>query len=302
MMRYLRPFWGMALTLMLGVMLLATIYFTLFDLQWIAFLAGVLFAAIAATASQASKARWLVARRTKQLQRARNALAEESARRERAVEAQQLAEARLQLINDELPVMIAFIDRDERCRYHSRAFGLWNKHNGNAINDQPLRDLVGNEIYHELKSHIADVLAGKEIRFEVEWRQPDGGIASCSVALLPFPPGAERPAGFYLLVARNAGAAIRMAVAAPSVESMDDAMIGSRESGETFYLQSMTEQLIGGQDPRAHLVQALEEDHFILFAQNIQPLSPSANQGKFLEILLRLQEEEDYMLPPGGFV
>ena len=41
--------------MLLGVMLLATIYFTLFDLQWIAFLAGVLFVAVAATASHASK-------------------------------------------------------------------------------------------------------------------------------------------------------------------------------------------------------------------------------------------------------
>ena len=67
MLRNLRAFLGVALTVLLGVMLIATIYFTLFDLEWIAFLSGVLFAAIAATASQASKSPWLVMRRTKQL-------------------------------------------------------------------------------------------------------------------------------------------------------------------------------------------------------------------------------------------
>ena len=81
MYRYLSKFLAVALTLLLGVMLLSTIYFTLFDLEWIAFLAGVLFAAIAATTSQASKAQWLVARRTRQLQRAQGALAAESAHR-----------------------------------------------------------------------------------------------------------------------------------------------------------------------------------------------------------------------------
>jgi len=45
----LPKFLAAALTLLLGAMLIATIYFTLFDLQWIAFLAGVLFAAVAAT-------------------------------------------------------------------------------------------------------------------------------------------------------------------------------------------------------------------------------------------------------------
>lgn len=48
-MRNLRAFLGVALTLLLGAMLIATIYFTMFDLEWIAFLSGVLFAAIAAT-------------------------------------------------------------------------------------------------------------------------------------------------------------------------------------------------------------------------------------------------------------
>jgi PAS domain S-box-containing protein len=302
MMRYLRPFLGVALTMLLGVMLLATIYFTLFDLEWVAFLAGVLFAAISATASQASKAQWLIARRTKQLQRARDALAEEGAHRERATEAQKVAEARLQLINDALPVSIVFVDRDERCRYHNPAFGRWSKHDGDQIDGQPLRDVVSNEIYQELKSHNVDVLAGKEIRFEVEWRQPDGEIASCSVTLLSFPPGAERPTGFYMLIARNAGAAIPAARAAPPEVSIGDAMIGSHESGETFYLQSMTEQLISGKDPRAQLVWALQEDQFILFAQTIRPLAAGAPSPRLFEVLLRLQEEEQYMAPPGGFI
>jgi hypothetical protein len=55
------------LTLTLGVMVIATIYFTLFDLQWLAFLGGILFASIASMASQASKAEWLIIRRTRQL-------------------------------------------------------------------------------------------------------------------------------------------------------------------------------------------------------------------------------------------
>ncbi len=40
MVRHLRAFPGVALTLLLGVMPIATIYFTLFEPQWIAFLAG----------------------------------------------------------------------------------------------------------------------------------------------------------------------------------------------------------------------------------------------------------------------
>src|SRR3990172_9287940 len=105
MMRHLRAFLGVALTLLLGVMLIATIYFTLFDLQWIAFLAGVLFAAVAATASQASKSQWLVMRRPRQLQRVKGVLADGTARYERTAEALRVAELRFHLIGDALPVM-----------------------------------------------------------------------------------------------------------------------------------------------------------------------------------------------------
>jgi POT family proton-dependent oligopeptide transporter len=55
----------------LGAALVVTIYLTIVDLQWLAFLGGVLFAAVLAMASQASRAEWTIARRTRQLERAR---------------------------------------------------------------------------------------------------------------------------------------------------------------------------------------------------------------------------------------
>jgi Amt family ammonium transporter len=83
--------------------------------------------------------------------------------------------------------------------------------------------------------------------------------------------------------------------------SIGGAITGSHENGDTFYMESMTEQLISGGDPRAQLVRALQEDQFILFAQEIQPLSATAPYPRCFEVLLRLQEEEQHMLPPGGF-
>ena len=47
---------SLLLTLTMGLMVIATIYFTLFDLQWLAFLGGILFAAVLSMVSQASKA------------------------------------------------------------------------------------------------------------------------------------------------------------------------------------------------------------------------------------------------------
>jgi len=290
---------GAALALALGAMLLATIYFTLFDLQWLAFLAGVLFAAVAALTSQTAQAQWLVARRTRQLERSKEALARESARRERSLEELDIAEARFRLISDALPVMILFVDRDERCRYNNSAFQKWCGRSSDRIDGVPLREVAGDVVYQDLQPHSDDVLSGREIRYDTAWPRQGGGNEHLSVTLLPYPPGIERTTGFYALITRAAGAS-----AEPAMQQDDpvgNVVIVSQEGGETVYLESMTEQLVGDGDPRARLVQALQEDQFILFAQIIEPLLPDVNRGRCLEVLLRLQEEEQHMLPPGGF-
>ena len=298
MMRYLSKFLAAALTLLLGVMLIATIYFTLFELEWIAFLAGVLFAAVAATATQASKSQWLVLRRTKQLQRVKGVLADETVRRERTAEALRVAESRFHLISDALEVRIVFVDREERCRYHNRAFAQWRGRSREQIEGQALREVLGEEICQEINSHNAEVFTGKEIRYTVQSPQPGGGIEHCAVTLLPYPPGAARAAGYYALFASTVEA---VAPAAAPGASVGVAMTGSHENGDAFYMESMSEQLISGGDPRAQLLRALQQDQFILFAQKIQPLSATAPYPRCYEVLLRMQEEERHMLPPGGF-
>jgi len=284
-------FLGGALALVLGAMLLATIYFTLFDLQWIAFLAGVLFAAVAALTSQTARAQLLVARRTRQLERNKAALAHACAARD-------AAETRFSSVADALPAVILFVDRDGRCGYHNRACEIWCGRGGDRIRNMPLQDVLADTIYQDLKTRSVDVLAGKAAHYAAAW--PRGRDADePSVALLPYPPETDRPEGFYLLVAKAPGAPPVQPTG--SADSVGSVLAVPHESGETTYLQSMTEQLIRGGDPRGKLVRALEENQFLLFAQRIEPLSPKARHPQCMEVLLRLQEEEEHMLPPGGF-
>lgn len=66
-------------------------------------------------------------------------------------------------------------------------------------------------------------------------------------------------------------------------------------------LRAVTADVLGWGDPRTRLQKALDEDHFLLYAQRIQALKPDPADRPFCEILVRLQEEEDHMLPPGEF-
>ncbi len=68
-----------------------------------------------------------------------------------------------------------------------------------------------------------------------------------------------------------------------------------------MYLRTATEDVLGWGNPQQRLKQALAKDDFLLYAQPMRALKPEPGDAPCLEILLRLREEEDNMLPPGGF-
>lgn len=75
----------------------------------------------------------------------------------------------------------------------------------------------------------------------------------------------------------------------------------TRTDGDAVYLRAITENILGWSNPKSRLLRALDNDDFLLYAQRIMALKPRLEDQGCLEILLRLREEEDNMLPPGGF-
>ncbi len=67
------------------------------------------------------------------------------------------------------------------------------------------------------------------------------------------------------------------------------------------FLERMQAQLTGWEHPAARLREALDYDHFRLYAQPIVPLAPPGGAA-LAEVLVRLREEETRMLPPGDFL
>ena len=64
-------------------------------------------------------------------------------------------------------------------------------------------------------------------------------------------------------------------------------------------------QLTGWEHPAARLREALDYDHFRLYAQPVVALAPKEEAGagpELAEVLVRMSEEEERMLPPGDFL
>lgn len=273
-----------------SAMLVVTIYFTLLDIEWLTFLLGVLFAAIVSMVSMTVKAQYRLVRRTAQLLRQKELLAEEMTRGERQTQALKAADARFRTVLDGMPTITFFIDREERLRFHNAAFEAWRGRSALELAGLALKDVVDSGIYQDLKKHGTEALLGRETQFEALW----GGANPVSVKLMPYPPEAQAPSGYYAFVASAAGQAVAQELEAPPAPVSPDA------ASEAAYRNVMEQQLSADGAAREHLLRAIEEDHFLLLEQRIEPLTPEA-QPNLREILLRLQENRERALPPAEF-
>jgi len=273
-----------------GALLSAAIYWTMFDPGWVTFLGGVLFAAVVSIASDASRARWALARRSAQLRRARTLVEEANARSQSATRAFQAAELRLRGLGDVLRSAVLFVDDAQSCRFHNRPAADKLGEPAARINGRPLRELLGEPVYAAVRPHLEQSLRGESAACDLVWRTDPAQPAHYAVRQLPLA-GEGGAREVCLLVTpvqapANTGAALRVA----------------GDGGEALYLHAIARELTGWDDPKGKLKAALAQDRFLLVEQRIMPLAPGRPDPDCVEVLLRLQEEEDHLLPPGGFL
>lgn len=109
------------------------------------------------------------------------------------------SEERLRDITDALPVLISYIDEDQRLRFVNRAYAEWF--------ERPLEDIVGRKVaeimpaeaYEFRRPYLERALCGEELSFEADLPLPRGTIAS-EVRLRPQRNAEGRTVGVYTLV------------------------------------------------------------------------------------------------------
>ncbi len=109
---------------------------------------------------------------------------------------------RLRQITDAVPALIAYLDRDERFRFHNRAyrdvFGLSDK----RLDGQPLATVLGAASYAIAREHVAKVLSGEPVHYERHWITPDGQRRQYSMNYFPRfgdAPKSDEVVGFFSL-------------------------------------------------------------------------------------------------------
>jgi diguanylate cyclase (GGDEF)-like protein/PAS domain S-box-containing protein len=99
----------------------------------------------------------------------------------------------------------------------------------------------------------------------------------------------------------------RWASTSTLLQAADAACMAAKEAGRnrvhTYFSvsESAIRQRVGVANWATRLDEAMEGDHFILYAQQIKPLQ-NVGQAPSLEVLVRLRDEQDQLVPPGLFI
>jgi PAS domain S-box-containing protein len=304
-----RPYISALAVIATAAMLVFTIYFTDFGLQWITFLGGILVAAIMAEATRVSRVEWLAARRSAQLSTIRDKLDRETQLRKLAEEALAASKPRLRLIDEVLPTMVAFFDAEGQCRYHNHAFQEWLHLRPEQIDDQHIRKILGTNAYQETATAVRQSLDGHHVHFDRTQKMPDGAIYRLLVEHLPQFGEDGKVTGFFMLM-NDITSPVDLHKTSPQKSMVPSAASGDaiapaasvREgmSSQDSFVDSFSEQ-ISGQKGASHIRAAIEKGDFRLYCQMISPIGANSRESEHNEILVRLIEEEEGLMPPGAF-
>lgn len=286
--RTVQPFTSVLAVIATASALIVAIYFTEIGPQWITFLAGVLVAATLAEATRRSHAEWIVTRRTAQLAAMKNRLERETELRRKAEHAVAAVKPRLHLLDEMLPTMVAYVDRKGLCQYYNRAFMDWLNLRPEQINGRHMRDVLGSKVYQETAAAVRQSLDGHVVHYERTQSMPDGTVYRLAVEHHPEFGEDGKVSGFFML--------------SSDITKPDDVRLSAAHDAsddQSLFVDAYSEQTTGQHD--AGMIRAaIENGEFSLLCQLITPLVANGGVGHY-EILVRLNEDEGSMLPPGTF-
>ncbi len=303
--RAVKPYLSAAAVIATSGALIFAIYFTELGMEWTTFLAGLLVASILAEASQMSRSEWALMRRTAQLSSVKDKLERMTRLHKQGENDLAAALSQLRLMDENIPTMITLIDSDGRCRYHNRAFRNWLNLSSEQINGRYLRDIFGSRIFTGLATAVRQSLDGQPMSYEQTYTMPNGAVYHLLMEHIPQLNEMGKVTGFYMLANNlteqgDVHVPTRREPAETGI-SPGVAVAWTRQADQKPAVDSSHEQASDSVDTSRRILSGIENGEFSLLCQLIAPLSTTSGESEHYEILIRLKEEEQNMMPPGAF-
>ena len=210
-----------------------------------------------------------------------------------------------QIIDENIPVMLAYFNTDLRCRYHNRIFRRWFGLTSDQIDDRLLEEFSGAEFSSAIRDNIGEILAGKTVHNERILKSTKGFPYIFTEQYIPHLDNKGKAAGFYTLHTPRAQEKSRIPPKT-RIEPANQLTAGGGTGDLPVNAKADTTKAAGAPSKpgmtAARIAEAIEHGEFKLYCQKIAPLTESASPGAHYEILIRMNEEENNLMPPGSFL
>ncbi|MEM7593967.1 MAG: PAS domain S-box protein, partial [Cyanobacteria bacterium P01_A01_bin.83] len=97
----------------------------------------------------------------------------------------QRSEQQLQLITDALPILIAYIDKQQHYLYNNRTYETWFGKPRSSLVGKPIKEVVGQANYQKMLPYIKMALRGKAVTFENQPITENGSSFWVSATYIP---------------------------------------------------------------------------------------------------------------------
>jgi PAS domain S-box-containing protein len=118
---------------------------------------------------------------------------------QRSIEALRASEDRLRDITNALPIMISYLDREQRFRFVNKPYETWFGRPIDQILGHRLNELMSPEIYQVRRPYVERALAGEQVQYVVDMPRGDG-VVTTEILHVPHRDKEGRVVGLYALV------------------------------------------------------------------------------------------------------
>ncbi len=212
---------------------------------------------------------------------------------------------RLQFVDENFPVMLAYFNLDQRCRYHNQLFRKWFMLKENQIDGRLLQEFSDAAFYLNIQECIKKTLSGKIVHNERILKSSKGLTYSFTEQFIPHFDSKREIIGFYTL---HIPRAQEKKLPPPN----NQLVTNTPDSIKPTTQKNADENKIRARAPdnedsqsgvsADRIIQAIEGGEFHLYCQKITPLQNDPDAPIHQEILIRMAEEENNLIPPGAFL
>lgn len=207
---------------------------------------------------------------------------------------------RLQVVDENFPVMLAYFNSKQQCCYHNRAYRLWFSLKSEQIDNQFPQQFLNSQFYQGIKDNIDSVLSGEIFLGQRLQKLMNGSTCLITEQFIPHFDSKGKIIGFYTLYTPRILKEHEL-----NAESIKNNLIESKseKNSENEKLdKNKNSRLTTGIDSASRILRVINEGQFRLYFQSIASTSQDSNRNIFYEILIRMAEEETNLIPPGAFL